>query len=644
MCGISGIFRLNGEKYDALRPHLEVMGELIRHRGPDGEGIWTKRDGSLGFSHRRLSIIGLETGSQPMSDRLGNTITYNGEIYNYIELRKELEDDYLFQTDSDTEVILAAYAKWGANCLSKLRGMFAFAIWEERTQTLFCARDRFGIKPFYYTIQNGVFYFASEIKALIPFLNEVETSREALNEYLVFQFSLTHQTLFEGVFELEPAHHLKIEEGELSIEKYWDVYYNLDFDHTSKYFRENLFDILHDSIKIHTRSDVPIGGYVSGGIDSSIISSVASRYVSSNDFMAFTGKFSEGEAYDESAYARELATFAGLPLKEVDMTCRDFTDTIEKVIYHLDVPIAGPGSFPQYHVAKLVAGNRKVVLGGQGGDEIFGGYTRYLIAYFEQCIKAAIDGKMKEGNFIVTYESIIPNLCSLRNYKPLLKEFWKEGLFEELDKRYYRLINRAPSLKHEIDWSGMDPQRPFKQFSRIFNGDNVQKNSYFDNMTHFDFKTLLKALLQVEDRMSMAHGIESRVPFVDHKVVEFAATMPSDIKFKDGTLKMILVNTMQNYLPKGILERKNKMGFPVPINDWLQGELKPFIFDIFNSQNAKQRPYFKADEIIQAIDGESKFGRKIWGLLSLELWHRQFHDKAAEYKKLLKTSQELATV
>lgn len=635
MCGIAGILQLTETPYHGLNHHIRVMNDLQEHRGPDGKGIWFHSRGHVGFGHRRLSIIDLKTGAQPMTDPAGNAICYNGEIYNYIELRQELQREYCFRTASDTEVILASYLKWGTDCVNHLRGMFSFAIWDETKQQLFCARDRFGIKPFYYSIVGQVFYFASEIKALLPFLPSVQTDLEALKDYLVFQFCLDSKTLFKGARELPPAHYLTVKGGHLTLQRYWEVYYNLDFYHTPKYFEDRLRQLIEDSVCIHMRSDVPVGAYISGGTDSSIIGSVATRLSPPGDFLGFNGKFSYGELYDESAYAKALADKCGMILHVVDITARDFADTIRKVIYHLDYPVAGPGSFPQFHVSRLAACHRKVVLGGQGGDETFGGYTRYLIAYFEQCIKAAINGTMHKGNFVVTYESIIPNLVALKNYQPLLQEFWREGLFEPMDRRYYRLINRASTLQKEIDWEVLGAYNPFETFQKIFHGNNVNQESYFDRMTHFDFKTLLPALLQVEDRMSMAHGLESRVPFLDHPLVEFAATMPADVKFKNGTLKMALLNAMRHELPEMIANRKNKMGFPVPLNEWIKGELKEFVWNIFDSQNAKARPYFHQQEILKNLSSESGFGRKVWGLLSLELWHQEFHDKAHYFKNLI---------
>lgn len=636
MCGIAGIVNLGQEPIPEINDRLRVMNHVQRHRGPDGDGIWFLKDQSVGFSHKRLSIIDLETGKQPMSDSYGVTITYNGEIYNYVELRNELKE-YTFHTTSDTEVILAAYAKWGTECVSKLRGMFSFAIWDERANRLFCARDRFGIKPFYFAQVENVLYFASEVKAILPFLTELETDSDSLKDYLFFQLCLDGKTLFKNVQELPAAHTLVVENGRIRLAKYWEVHYTLDFEHTPNYFEERLRYLIEDSVKVHVRSDVPVGAYVSGGVDSGIIAGIASKYETKGGrFCAFNGRFPLGDLYDETVYASSIAELHNMQFLQQDISSLDFIESIRKVIYHLDYPVAGPGSFPQYHVSKLAGANRKVVLGGQGGDEIFGGYTRYLIAYFEQCIKGAIDGTLNNGNYVVTYESIIPNLQSLKNYKPLLKQFWKEGLFEDLDQRYFRLINRAPDLKSEINWNELGNYSPFESFQKIFNGANVGKESYFDKMTHFDFKTLLPALLQVEDRMSMAHGVESRVPFLDHPIVEFAATIPADVKFKNGSLKKILVNSMRSELPDLVVNRKDKMGFPVPLNEWLGGELKEFCLDIFSSDKSKGRQYLNSSEIVKGLTQESRFGRRIWGLLSLELWYQEFHDHPKTYLQLRK--------
>ncbi|HZT90909.1 MAG TPA: asparagine synthase (glutamine-hydrolyzing) [Gaiellaceae bacterium] len=627
MCGIGAVLNLRGEPVDGLDRRLRLMNDLLRHRGPDGEGTWMHDRCHVGFAHRRLEIIDLQTGDQPMRDEPGNWITYNGEIYNYLELRDELGRDG-FRTTSDTEVVLRSYGRWGSGALDRLRGMYAFAIWDEGAQRLVCARDRFGIKPLYYAVVDGTFVCASEAKALLPFLPAVETDLEGLRDYLTFQFTLAGKTLFKHVSELLPGHVLTVQNGVVQTQRYWEVHFEPDFDHTERYFVDRLRSIVDESVALHLRADVPVGSYLSGGLDSSIVASLAAHDVG-GDFKAFTGRFSEGGDYDESMYARALAEWRQLELHETTIEARDFVENIRKVVYHLDYPVAGPGSFPQYMVSELARRHMKVVLGGQGGDEIFGGYARYLLAYFEQCIKAAIDGTMHNGNFIVTYESIIPNLETLREYKPLMQQFWREGLFSDLDERYFRLIDRAPGLRDVVDWSILGDYDPFETFRAIFRAGNVKKESYFDSMTHFDFKTLLPALLHVEDRVSMAHSLESRVPFVDHEVVEFAARLPADVKFRNGELKHALKRAAHGVLPPLILERKDKKGFPVPLGDWMHGELHDFIRDSFASDAARSRPYLDPRfDIDSLIAEEGKFSRNLWGLLSLELWQQEFHDRS----------------
>lgn len=635
MCGIAGIVNLQLQPQPELTRSLAVMNRLQQHRGPDGEGIWIHHRGVAGFAHRRLTIIDLTTGQQPMGDQADNWVTYNGEIYNYLELREELGAN-LFRTRSDTEVILHAYRKWGLECLDHFRGMFAFALWDEANQRLLCARDPFGIKPFYYLMTRDAFYFASEAKTLLPFVSGVDTDMEGLKDYLTFQFCLGGKTLFKGIRELLPGHCLEVKNGVVTTRRYWEVYYHLDFDRTERYFEGKVRSLLEDSVALHLRSDVPVGAYVSGGFDSSIVASLASER-RPDAVIGFTGKFSISQAYDESRYARDLARHRGFELYDVDITKDDFVDSIERVIYHLDYPVAGVGSFPQFIVSRLAAAHRKVVLGGQGGDEIFGGYVRYLVAYFEQCIKAAIDGTMHSGNFIVTYESIIPNLSALRDYKPMLQQFWREGLFEESDKRYFRLVNRSSLHGDEVDWNLLGDYSPYETFRSIFKGSNVQKESYFDSMTHFDFKTLLPALLHVEDRVSMAHGLESRVPFLDRPLVELAATIPSNVKFKNGTMKHILRSSMGPCLPESIVNRTDKMGFPVPLQEWLaeKGRVREFVTDVLSSRPALGRSIINNKQVLAGMGRELKFGRKLWGFLSLELWQRSFHDRAADYKRML---------
>jgi asparagine synthase (glutamine-hydrolysing) len=636
MCGIAGIVSMGVAPVPQLDAALGVLSRLVAHRGPDGRGTWSAASRRAGLTHRRLAIIDLsDAAQQPMAGPGSTVITYNGEIYNYLELRDELSSGWPFRTNSDTESILAAYDHDETGCLERLRGMFAFAIWDDRRGRLFCARDRFGIKPFYYAVVGDLFIFASEAKALLPFLAEIETDPKALAEYLTFQYTIGEETLFRGIKQLLPGHALCVENGKVRVWRYWDVRYEIDYEHNTRYFERRLAELLDDSVRVHLRSDVPVGAYVSGGIDSSLIAILAGK-TERGIADCFHGRFTEFSGYDESDYAAAAVTKAGATLHIIDITAEHFRDHIADVLYHLDFPVAGPGSFPQFMVSQLAARHLKVVLGGQGGDEIFGGYARYLLAYFEQCIKAALDGTYRNGNFVVTIESIVPNLGLLREYKPLMTEFWREGLFGGLDERYYRLVDRSTDMEQEVDWALLDRERVRDSFLAIFNNQrNVHKEAYFDKMTHFDFKCLLPALLQVEDRMSMAHGLESRVPLLDHPLIEFAATVPADVKFTGGRMKHLLKLAYDQELPQSIAARRDKMGFPVPLKEWFSGELHDLVQDTFRSRNARQRPYLNAGAVLANFESAGRFSRKTWGLLSLELWHQIFHDRASRYRQML---------
>lgn len=638
MCGIAGFVVLHNGVGHVSPNALKVMSNLIEHRGPDGSGTWLKENNSVGLAHRRLSIIDLtEAAAQPMISPYGHVLSYNGEIYNYREHHDQLVNQgRRFISTSDTETILGLYERDGMECLKLLRGMFAFALWDERNNRLVLARDRFGIKPMFYTVQDGVLYFASEQKALLPFLPSIQTDSGALAEYLTFQYTISESTMFEGIEQLMPGHFMTVQSGAISITKYWDISYEIDYSWTAESAEERLRELLADSIDVHLRSDVEIGSYLSGGLDSSLIAILAAEK-SQFGGKGFHGRFTEFPGYDESAFAFDAASKFDGDLRVLDITADDFRENIRSVIWHLDQPTAGPGSFPQFMVSAFAAKDVKVVLGGQGGDEIFGGYARYLIAYFEQCIKAAIDGTYKDGNYVVTIESIVPNLGILREYKPLMREFWKDGLFGPLDERFFRLVDRSADMKTEVNWQDLNMSSVSESFFRIFNSRaNVRKEAYFDSMTHFEFKTLLPALLQVEDRMSMAHGLESRVPLLDHPLVEFVASVPADLKFQGGNLKHLLKNGYRDTLPPSILNRRDKMGFPVPLKEWFGSELRPFVMDILSNMHSKQREFLNTGEILKNFGDEAQFSRKTWALLSLELWQQEFHDKASEYRALLK--------
>lgn len=629
MCGICGIIGPTASHPES-RDIVEKMMATLSHRGPDDQGKVI--GANFVFGHTRLAIIDLEYGAQPMQSEDGQvTVIFNGEIYNYMELRQELiQQGIRFRTFSDTEVILKLYQLLGPDCVHKFNGMFAFAIYDQSKKMFLAARDHFGIKPFYYaTLPDNSLIFASEIKALFhhPDIKPV-VNHQALNQYFTFQFCLEDKTLFQNIHKLEPATYLVLQENGKNLQKtrYWGLEYTIDTHHTEEYFVDKLLLLLQDSIRGQLRSDVPLGAYLSGGLDSSTVTTLASSRHGSG-LKSFTGKFLEGPAYDESHFARIVAEENNCMYHEIVPTAQDFVELLPKLIYHMDEPAAGPGLFPQYLVSKLANKHVTVVLGGQGGDEIFGGYARYQVAYLEQCLKGSIFETQEEGSHIVTLESIIPNLPLLKQYIPMIKQFWQQGVFEPMDRRYFRLVDRSHDLQqvlHPDLLESYDREEVFEQFQSFFN--HTDTKSYFNKMTHFDQQTLLPALLQVEDRMSMAVSLESRVPLLDYRIAELVASMPPTLKFKGGKTKYILKKAMAVLLPKAILERKDKMGFPVPLNEWWGGPAKDFVTDILLSKSSKERGIFNPEGLEELMHKEAQYGRQVWGALCLELWFREFFD------------------
>ena len=626
MCGFVGIINKNGCSVDS--EIIANLAELISHRGPDAEGQYISNH--VGFYHKRLSIIDIEGGGQPMISG-ENAIVFNGELYNYIELREELKQKgRLFKSLSDTEVILQGYQEYGQECLTKFNGMFAFLIHDKARERIIAARDHFGIKPLYYYISKTHILFASEIKALLAHPDvKAELEPKALNDYLTFQFVLGDRTLFKNIHKVKPGHYMEIDLNNFRVNQicYWKPNFSVDTSHTESYFISELQRLLEDTVRIQLRSDVPLGAHLSGGVDSSLMTLMASGQLQ-NPIETFSGAFKEGPEFSEMEYIREVVSRDHIKSHEIYPTAQDFIDNIEKLIYHLDEPVAGPGLFPQFMVSKLAKERVKVVLGGQGGDEIFGGYSRYVVAYLEQAIKGAIQRSTDEGEHIVSLKTIVPNLSYIQSYLPMLKRFWSNGTFEPMDARYFHLIDRMEGNTEIFckDFlSQYDREEVFHRFKRLFNDPNT--SSYFNKMTHFDLFGSLPALLQVEDRMSMAVSIESRVPLLDKRIVDLVSSMPPAMKFKGAEMKYILKKAVKHILPPKILDRRDKMGFPVPFHLWAKNEAREFIHDILLSQASRERGIFDPTEVEKIVSAEKPFGRQLWGMLSLELWFRQFIDK-----------------
>jgi asparagine synthase (glutamine-hydrolysing) len=624
MCGIAGVFFPSGRPVET--PMLDRMGASMHHRGPDDTGQFTAQ--GLGFVHKRLSIIDLSSGHQPMLSEDGQSaIVFNGEIYNYLELRQRLLSQGIqFRTQSDTEVLLQLYLREGEKCLESLNGMFAFAIWDARSRRLFAARDRVGIKPFYYYWDGKTFAFASEIKTLFASgLVTPEMNPEGLEDYMSFQFCLGKRTLFKNVNKLEPGQRLVLEGTNLNLRQYWSVNDFAEGTMGEKEATSKLLRLLEDSVRLQLRSDVPVGTYLSGGVDSSAVTIMAADLLGM-PIHTFTGVF-EGKNYDESAFARMASAKGKTAHHEVYPNAAQMGEVLPKLVYHMDEPAAGPGLFPQYIVAQEARKHVKVVLTGHGGDEMFGGYARYMVAYLEQAIKGAIFETQEEGKHLVMLSSLIPNLSLLRQYTPMIKDFWKDGVFDSMDKRYYRLIDRGRDLRDLLlpEAYATSTGRVQQEFSDMFNR-NLSV-SYFNRMTFFDLQTLLPALLHVEDRVSMSVSLESRVPLLDHRIVEYVIAVPPLLKFAGGRTKSILKSALEGVVPNEILYRKEKMGFPFPYNQWFQTDLKDFIHDTLGGKSLRERGWFDSKRVDALLSGEGSYDRGVWGLLNLELWAKAFFDE-----------------
>jgi asparagine synthase (glutamine-hydrolysing) len=558
-----------------------------------------------------------------------------------VELREGLaRKGHTFRTTSDTEVLLKMYLEHGPDFIASLNGMFAFLLYDSRTRQLIAARDHFGIKPLYAYADRDRLLFASEIKALFEHpATRAEADFDALRDYVTFQFVLGERTMFRNIRKLLPGHYeiYDLNTGQRRVVRYWEPTFTVDTHHTQEYFIATLRQLLEDAIRLQLRSDVPVGAYLSGGLDSSIVTALAATSYQ-GQLQTFTGRFLEGREFDESSYAREVSRAYDTRHHETVCTVQDFMELLPTLVYHMDEPAAGPGLLPQFLVSRQASRHVKVVLGGQGGDEIFGGYARYLVAYLEQALKGAIFETAEEGKHIVSLRSIVPHLPSIRAYGPMIQQFWAKGLFEPMDRRYYQLIDRSGgmlALFSKDFRAAYKPTEMFARFQTVFNHPDTQ--SYYNKMTHFDLVASLPALLQVEDRVSMAASLESRVPLLDYRLVDLVTRMLPAMKFKGGELKYVLKKATKDLVPPKVRARKDKMGFPVPLHLWAKGPARDFFGDVLLSRTARTRGLLNPRTVELLMRRERAFGRQLWGVLNLELWLREFIDGARP--KLLPQAQ-----
>lgn len=629
MCGIAGIFNLNQSAVD--KEKLKGMIDIISYRGPDSLGFYC--DNNLGFGHARLSIIDLSRNAdQPFTSDEGRfCIIYNGEVYNYLELAEDLKKDgFKFKSKSDVEVVLKYYQHLGHTCVKKFNGMWSFAIWDKFERKLFLSRDRFGVKPLYYLFKDGIFVFASEIKAILKAFPD-----EKIPNYpYIYRFLNTGalddgpDTFFKNIKSLLPAHSAFVsEKDKLKIFKHWnyspEVCEKYDYSASPLAF----YELLKDSVKLRLRSDVPVGTCLSGGIDSSSIVTIASGLIS-GQMHTFSSIYKDKDC-DESRYIDIINQKNSTREHKIYPEPDNFMDILKEITWHQDEPSAGPGLYSQWHVMKLAKGKVKVLLDGQGGDEIAGGYFHYFDSYISSLKKLR-----KEFGRLTTAKRILQEYPKI---KKLTGMDFQEGLIEILREvalpRFLNNLLRLPKINLKKKAYGIyDPffiedvsNDPIERhFPRVF--ENDLNNTLYWSLTNLS----IPALLHYEDRNSMAFSIEARTPFLDYRLVEFCLGLPFEEKIKADRTKVIMRKALKDILPDEVITRRDKLGYPTPFARWIRQDLKEEIKEILYSNSFINRGIFNPEKIKEMLErhltGNSDESWMLWRIITLELWYRMFID------------------
>lgn len=612
MCGIAGY--VDYKNAIRHRKELKMMTEIILHRGPDSVGYY--EDDAVGLGFRRLSIIGITNGQQPiLNEDKSMVLSFNGEIYNYRSIREQLkEQGHIFTTDSDSEVLLHGYEEYGRGILERLRGMYCFVIWDIGNRRLFAARDGFGIKPFYYTRPSeDELVFGSEIKSLLAHSSvKKELNEEAVYSYLSFQFSAREESFFKGIYELPPGHFLTFsEEGGLEIREYWDPVFATQEGMELSTAVKKIEEVFEDSVKVHLTADTEVGSFLSGGIDSSYVVSTAKCP------KTFTVGFSD-DGYSEIAYAKELADKLGVENYSKVITPEEYWESIPKVMYHMDEPVADPAAVALYFVSQLASSYVKVVCSGEGADELFGGYNVYqtviaaqALSFLPEGLRRAVAGLMKALPFRFKGKEYL-----IRTGTPLSERYIGNAyIFRE--KEIDRLLVKTKGKKKTSELTA-----PYYERAKDF--DDVQK------MQYIDMKFWLRGdILRKADRMSMAHSLELRVPFLDYEVMKVAGSLPLSLKVDKKTTKKALRLAARKNTPKASTERR-KLGFPVPIRVWLREEkyyekVKEVLLRPYMTR------YFRQEEMLRLLNDHYRqkkdYSRKLWCLYCFGIWYGEFFEE-----------------
>ena len=630
MCGICGITIPIGGAPELSEAVLVDMRDALTHRGPDDAGLYLSRN--VGLAHRRLSIVDVGGGHQPMPNQDKTVwIVFNGEIYNHRELRSELErKGHRYRTASDTETILHLYEEEGALGVTKLRGMFAYVIWDSMKGKLLMVRDRLGIKPLYYVLkEDGSLFFASEIKALLAgHAVRPDLNFSMLGEFVANRYTSGEQTLFKDIHRLPPGTMLEWEDGKATLTPYW----GLDFNKpapvlTERQYVSGFLDLFRECVRTHLMADVPLGMFLSGGIDSSAIAAVMTEFVK-EPIKTFSVAFAEREA-NELEYARIVATALHTDHHEIVVSPHQFFEALPALVYQEDEPIAHPSSVPLFFLSKLASQHVKVVLTGEGSDELLAGYNKYRVTVYNMML-----GKQYNRLVPVPIRRLIERTIQARSSAPGI---WRKlsrtflALPPDLRRLYFDNFAVYPLAMHADLFSDATRERiedpdPYRTAMRYLKQPGA--DSLLDQLLAIDLKSYLHELLMKQDQMSMAASIESRVPFLDHKLSEFATRLPIDMKLRGTTTKYVLRKAMTGILPEQILTRK-KMGFPVPVGDWLRGGFRSVVEDYVLSDRVRARGLFN-HEFVRALVSRHYAGEnhteRIWMLINVEIWLRRFFD------------------
>jgi asparagine synthase (glutamine-hydrolysing) len=629
MCGIAGLVGTHGLDHDD-RARAVRMRDILAHRGPDDAGLWGDERALL--AHRRLSIVDVSGGRQPLANEDATIwIVFNGEIYNHAEIRRELEArGHAYRTRSDTETIVHAYEEWGDDCVHRLRGMFAFAVWDAPKRRLLLVRDRLGIKPLYWAHAGDTLLFGSEIKAILASnLVDAEANYDVLPEMLSTRSTAGDETLFKNIRKLLPGHRLVFQDGAVATTQYWDVPVGkLEVGSQKSDVVGHFRELLEESVRLRLMSDVPLGMFLSGGIDSSAIAALMSRTLE-RPLQAFSVAFNE-RAFSELEYARQVARAIGAESHEVVIDDRDFFGALPKLVWHEDEPIAHPSSVPLYFVSALARQHVKVVLTGEGSDELLAGYGKYprlawnwrMGTAYERLVPDAVRASIAGG--------VVPRLPA-----PLAR--YAKRSFLAMDRSIESMfLDNFASIRLADQRSLLGPRlRDLATSHRAYGASLAHfsrpngASTLLDRLLYADIKTYLVELLMKQDQMSMAASIESRVPFLDHRLVEYAATLPDSWKLQGWTTKRVLREAMKGLLPESILKRP-KMGFPVPFAAWTAGRWNSTMRDVLLDRRSRERGVIDPAAVDLLLRdhaaGRTDGGDRIWSLLTLELWHRTFID------------------